>query len=94
MPFLRQRLRQVGFEKPCEESACGLCKASSHKLRVEIQIDSTPDCRDGSPLQEIVAATAPANLSTTSEIWLSVVMKGGAKSTWSPFFPSLVPAMG
>jgi len=39
-------------------------------------------------------STAPDSFSVSSAIWSSPMMKGGARSTWSPRCPSIVPPMG
>ena len=46
------------------------------------------------PGQANAACTATANLSQISSIWLSLMIKGGASSTWSPCRPSMVPPIG
>ena len=37
---------------------------------------------------------APASFCTSSSIWSSLIIKGGASSTWSPDWPSMVPLIG
>ena len=61
----------------------GLCRAvrGGHQARQGSHVPVAP-------------RIAPVSLPTSSSIWASSMMKGGARRTWSPCSPSMVPPIG